>query len=250
MRIPQAPQQPDMRREQTPLQNKERRSEGQVSSNKHGNARTSHGGDGYALDAFTLEMQAAKVGRAQGNGDAGGFSGEGSEEQGQGEGDLLDLAGARLLAATDPAEMRASPLSSPIELVVASRQGEAQARVDKTMAAIATQIEQTIRAEVAADKSGGKGLELSFEQSRFGITGLTLLSSPTGLSVVLTCAADEVNPAQLQSAAQSLIGALQSRFPEKKIRVLEKQAAEGEQLVTAVDEGLSSLSAVFAQRQS
>ncbi|MFS8181968.1 hypothetical protein ACMG4P_10470 [Pseudovibrio denitrificans] len=169
--------------------------------------------------------------------------GEGSQ---QGQTDPLDLSHARLLAASDPAEARSISVSNPSELFSSVRQTSTEARVDKAMTAIANQIEQAMRAEAMADKSDGRVLSLSLDANRFGLAGLKVMSTQGGLAVVLERVTGDRIAGEVQAAAQGLMSTLQQRFPDRKIRILDRLEQQEIESVDAGSSSMMGLSSIFA----
>ncbi len=162
----------------------------------------------------------------------------------------VDISNARLLASTDSVESRNILTSSPTELLANSRLNASEARIEKATAAMVTQIEQAVRSEAAADHSASRVLSLSLDVERFGLSGLTLLTTNSSLSVVLERASVDGMPGDIQTAAQSLLSALQSRFPDRKIRILdrlEQGQSEVEEISTS---SLMGISNIFAGQRS
>ena len=225
------------------VRGKQPREHGKTSGKQQGN-RFSDGLNRQDLSLFQEQMRSAE-GKSLPVHGKGAFHEE-SEGSEQGQTDPLDLSHARLLAASDPTEARSISVSTPAELFNSVRQISAEARVDKAMNAITTQIEQAIRAEAAADKSDGRVLSLTLDANRFGLAGLKLMTTQGGLAVVLERVSGDRVAGEVQAAAQGLMSLLQQRFPDRKIRILDRLEQQEVESADAGSSSMGGLSSIFA----
>lgn len=244
MKVSQGSQPQDFQNEQAGVQGKSPRQDAQLGKK---NTQTKLGGGLNQQDISFFQEQMRMAGAQQAMPVTSKF-GQDQGEGGDGETgpDMFDLKDARLLATTDPSESRQITVSNPSDLFASSKQVSTEARVDKALNAIATQVEQTIRAEAMADKSDGRMLTLSLDSNKYGIAGLKILSTGTSMSIVLERVGMDGGVSDLQIAAQSLLANLQTRFPDRKIRILDR-VGEGETEVAEVDDqNRSSISAILS----
>ncbi|KZK81534.1 hypothetical protein PsAD13_03942 [Pseudovibrio sp. Ad13] len=225
------------------IRGKQPREHGKTSGKQQGN-KFSEGLNRQDVSLFQEQLRSAEGKSVPVHG-KGAFQeeGEGSE---QGQTDPLDLSHARLLAASDPAEARSISVSNPSELFSSVRQASTEARVDKAMSAIANQIEQAMRTEAMADKSDGRVLSLTLDANRFGLAGLKVMTTQGGLAVVLERVSGDRVAGEVQAAAQGLMSTLQQRFPDRKIRILDRLEQQEIESVDAGSSSMGGLSSIFA----
>ncbi|SDR14688.1 hypothetical protein [Pseudovibrio sp. Tun.PSC04-5.I4] len=243
MKVSQGSQPPEPQQNLDSVRGKQPRQNGRMPG-KQQDERFSDGLNRHTIDLFQEKMRSAE-GKPLPVLSKGAFG----EEQEQPSDELpnpLDLSNARLLAASDPVEARSISVSSPSDLLSAARYSSVEARVDKALSAIANQIEQTMRAEALADKSDGRVLSLTLDANRFGFGGLKLMTTHAGLAVVLERVTGDAISGDIQAAAQGLLATLQSRFPDRKIRILDRLDQQELESVEARGNSLSGLSAIFA----